>query len=1034
MKLKHQFIAIAALFLTAFTLNNFAHNSADMSPAKADGEWTNVEVKVLPYQCVFTYDASQAYFHFTFSQNDYGSLTSDYYHVSATPYFNISDYNFLSYIQISSDDVTYVDFSNLYDSTHQNYFWKNGRLQIGIRRNIDTIMEDGKTPYVKILEGCEFPSYEYCANGGTKKKFVQQTTTISKFVSFADGSTYGVSSYEEVAQKRQVNYTGIAPGWNNATSSTGYRSIILSFGTHNVDFLADDHQPNSTNRATSGYDIGNKLTINGLPIYKIHDKFSRTHVGYDHGFAYFWVIYPVEVLSITPTYLVPTLHIEPGAEFIDVALPEVTLKFIGGSWIASNADEYRISEPLNLDEYLDGDMSLPFQFDETAHAFFGSLPEDGCKLAFNMNSGNIDPTNSSYALNIDGIYKTLISIAPTTGNINLYNKDSGLELVQSLSGFVFTPNTDYTFELEIVCGTTTTLKLAINHLVVLNYTFNNDKSGSCDLWMIDTSHQFTVDYYKEVKQYQPIINYGGTTSYDFMEGDPVYNFAGVVNAFDLYDDSISAANLVYEYEEGAVTEGKYNAGTWTLTISLTVEGYPTATKVITINVHGTTSMAKISYDDGDVFEVPIGSKLVPPPNPDTYREGEYDYVFDGWYFAGAKWDFENDIVQGDMHLVSRFVPTNPHYIVTAIFEGLPKNSTTYSLTKGSSLPFEVFEMEGATFEVFYNDTKITSLVVQGDMTIVVRYTIVFTYVPAKDATCTENGNVGYWYSAIYAGYYFADSEGRELIPNVIIPKYNHDIIHLDYMDSSCHELGHVDCYYCNNCQKHFTDQIGENELIDWAIAKKPHVLTHHDGVEATCENEGTLEHWTCANEPGVYYGDEECTFELETIVIAALGHDYRNPTYTWREVEGGYECVASISCTHCHDVFTETKVATKVVVREATCSKEGQISYSVRFDNEKFSAQTKIINTAKSPHTYVHVGQLEPTKNMNGVKEHYECSECHKYFLKDGETYKEVEFADLLFKSKSSGCQSSVATPSLIVLVSAGALSALLMLRKKEER
>ena len=530
---------------------------------------------------------------------------------------------------------------------------------------------------------------------------------------------------------------------------------------------------------------------------------------------------------------------------------------------------------------------------------------------------------------------------------------------------------------------------------------------------------------------------GASSSYDFIEGDPVYNFVGVINAFDLYDESVTFANLTFTYDDGAVTDGRYNAGTWSLLIELAVDGYETASKVITINVHGKVSTAKIYYGDADPIEVPIGSKLVPPPNPNTYREGDYDYVFDGWYFEGAKWDFENDVVQGDMHLVARFKPTAPHYIVTVTFEGIERGQATYSLTLGSSLPFDLFELDGATYEVYRDGSKITSLVVNGDIQITVKYTVIYTYIEAKEPTCTEDGNIGYWYSPVYGNYYFADPEGRELIRDVFIPKLNHDIVHLDYKDSSCSELGNIACYYCKNCHKHFSDENAENELNDWSIAKKPHVLTHHNAVEATCETDGSLEHWTCANEPGVYYGDEACTFTLESIVVYAFGHDYRAPTYTWKEVNGGYECTATITCTHCHDEISETQVATKVIVRDSTCSREGQISYSVRFNDERFNAQNKLVNLEKAPHTFVHVDEIVATESMDGIKEHYECSECHKCFVKDGEDMKEVQYTDLFYKYKapsSSGCGGSIATPSLVILASAGALTLLIVLRRKEER
>ena len=1034
MKRNFKLSAIATLFFAAFALGSLSNQASSMNMAKADGDWEIISTRGLAKEGVWSHDSTYSDIAIQLATSDYSTMPSDYKHSRTLSYYNSSDYNFLSYVYFSTDNVNYIPLSDIYDARDLDYFFKAGRFRFNLTGNQTiTPSEAFSFMYVKVMQGCEFPSYDYCANGGTKKKYVQSETTISKRGGIADRGTYDVSQYSEYVQKPLVTYTGIAPMWNNANyGNPAYRQLILSFGEHGVTYLSNDHVANSTERALSSFEIGNNLTLNGIPIYKIRQKFPLTHVGYDHGYAYFYVNYPVEVLLSNKNNIVPTFHIDQGTEFIDVLLPEVTLKFIGGGWFTSNSEDYRIADPLDLDEYTF--VSFPYEFDTAAHPILGSLPTSGSKLAFNINLGDNNLSNSNPVLLMDGLYNFLISVYPSMGTIQLTDRDSNSTVVQEFWGFIFTANTDYAFEIDIETGPQTTIKVAINHFVVLNYTSNVNKSASPDMWMMDTSGKMIMDYFKEIPTYQPVISYGGTTYYDFLEGDPVYNFANVVDAIDLYDDTVGYASLEFIYQEGAVTDGRYNAGTWTLTIRLSLDGYEVVTKVITIKVHGNTSMATISYDDGEPIRVPIGSKLVPPPNPPTYREGDYDYVFDGWYFEGAKWDFENYTVQGDMHLVSRFVPVAPHYVVTAVFEGLVRDNATFSLTRGSYLPFDLFELEGATYEVYLDGQKITSLQVNEDITIVVRYNVVYTFVEAKEPTCTEDGNIAYWYSAVYRGYYFADPFGRELLRSVIIPKLNHDIIHLDYKDSSCHEVGNVDCYYCKNCHTHFTDPNGEHELIDWAIAKKPHVLTHHDAVPATCETDGYVEHWTCANEPGTYYGDAECTFTLDTVVINAFGHDYRAPTYTWSPIPGGFECKASITCTHCHDEISETKVAERVVVRESSCSREGQISYSVRFTDPRFNAQTKIVNLEKTPHTYVFVQGTEATKTADGIKDHYECSECHKCFIKNGENYEEVQYADLFYKYKSSGCKGSIATPSLIVLTSAGALTVLLMLRRKEDR
>lgn len=841
-----------------------------------------------------------------------------------------------------------------------------------------------------------------------------------------------------------ATFTNIVPWYNNADyGSTSYRDLILQYGEVGVDYLAKNHIADATNQATSEYDIGKKLTINGLPIYKIHEHYSETKVGYDHGNCYLYVHYPIDVLELAPGYLLPTLHIEANTIFMDSLIPEITLKLSGESWAVSDQNGFTLTDPIDIDHYTL--VTYPHQCGDVPHAVLYNLPGEGSEIGFNINTGDINLDASTEddipdsTASFDGLYGQLINIDFTHGIIYLFEKttvDPFLEIVDMFTGYLFAKNANYTIEISVSCGETSTFKLAINHFLVINHSFSKNISSDSTMWVVDYSNQLVMDYYEETRLYKPKIFYGGTSTYDFIEGDPVYNFTNVVDACDLYNDSVTRSDLVYQYEEGAVTDNRYNAGEWVLTISLSIEGYETLYYYVTIIVHGKNTIAKIYYGDAEPIEVPIGSLLVPPPNPSTYREGEYDYVFDGWYFEGAKWDFENDIVQGDMHLEARFKPTAPHCVVNVTFEGIERSNTYYSITSGSPFPFDLFDVEGATFEVFVGDTQITSLIVTDDIYLIVKYTINYIYVAPKEATCTQDGNVGYWYSPVYQGYYFADPNGREIIEDAIIPKINHHIIHLDYQDSSCHELGHVDCYYCENCHTHYVDEDAQIELIDWSIPKKPHVLTHHDKVEPTCTRYGIVEYWSCANEPGVYYGNEECTVTLDSLVIESTGHDYRNPTYEWKKITDGYECIASIECTHCHNHIKETKVAEKTIIRQATCIKEGQISYFVRFDDERFSAQSKLVSISKLEHEYVHFDEVPATAEHNGIKEHYECSSCHHYFIKNGEKYIETDYNDLLIKysAASGGCGGNVVTTSLLLTALSGVLVIVLLLKRKEEK
>lgn len=773
MKRRNKIVGLVALFLSVFALSSINVKTENIKSAKADSEWTTTNVKITPYYSLVMADGSDGFLYFKFSSNDYDAMEGGTHVIgSNAPYYNVSDYNFLTHIEISSDDVDYSPISSFY---HPNvdYFFKDGTFRIGLKRDATSIQnfKDGALCFVKVLEGCEFPSFDYCKNGGTKKKYVQESTVLG-FHNVGDGGNHYSCFYDEVivTPKTPVTFSGISPYWNNVHmgNDQGYNQLILAFGTNGVDYLADNHLADSTNRATRAYDVGRKLTINGLPIFKFNNRYPLTKVGYDHGKNYLYIQYPLEALLSTNEYAVPTLHIPAGTEFMDSSLSEVTLQLAGGVWMVTDSNQFTIEDPFYFNTRLV--VPFPYHFTTESHAIMGGLPSMGCGLAFNINTGDIDLSQNT-SFHISGLYKCRIIIVPKSGTIQLFDTTTST-VAQTYNGFTFTPNTEYNFEIEVVCGNQTTFKFAINHYLLINYTFDVDKSGNCDLWMLEQSGSMIMDFFEEVNKYKPIINYGGSLVYDFIEGDPLYNFTGVVDAFDLYDDSISAANLVYQYETGAVTNGHYNAGTWKLKIKLSVPGYKTVVKEITINVHSAQSVVNVYYDDGEPIRVPVGTKLTPPRNPATYRENGHDYVFEGWYYQGVKWDFENDVVQGEMHLYSRFIETPLHYVVTVNFEGLAKPTETYSIISGAFLPFELFEVEGATFQVYSGNTPISSLAVENDVTITVKYTVIFIHVERVEPTENEDGHVEYWYSPLYPGYFFADPEGKEIIVDITIPRVN----------------------------------------------------------------------------------------------------------------------------------------------------------------------------------------------------------------------------------------------------------------------
>lgn len=97
--------------------------------------------------------------------------------------------------------------------------------------------------------------------------------------------------------------------------------------------------------------------------------------------------------------------------------------------------------------------------------------------------------------------------------------------------------------------------------------------------------------------------------------------------------------------------------------------------------------------------------------------------------------------------------------------------------------------------------------------------------------------------------YIVDAEGYGV---VLVPGYsnvhNHVMIETPAKDATCTEDGNVDYWYCTSCNKYFSDEKGNNEISssDIVIKAKGHTVVIDPAVEATTEHEGLTEGSHCA--------------------------------------------------------------------------------------------------------------------------------------------------------------------------------------------
>lgn len=128
-------------------------------------------------------------------------------------------------------------------------------------------------------------------------------------------------------------------------------------------------------------------------------------------------------------------------------------------------------------------------------------------------------------------------------------------------------------------------------------------------------------------------------------------------------------------------------------------------------------------------------------------------------------------------------------------------------------------------------------------------------VPAKDATCTEDGNVAY-YQCETCHKYYSDAAGTNELTTVIIPKGHvlGDLV--PAKEATCTEDGNVAYYHCSRCGKYFSDEEATNDISDsYLITKLGHSIVSEPELAATAYTYGHSAYYHCPT-CDTYYSDE----------------------------------------------------------------------------------------------------------------------------------------------------------------------------------
>ena len=219
--------------------------------------------------------------------------------------------------------------------------------------------------------------------------------------------------------------------------------------------------------------------------------------------------------------------------------------------------------------------------------------------------------------------------------------------------------------------------------------------------------------------------------------------------------------------------------------------------------------------------------------------------------------------------------------------------------------------------------------------------------------------------------------GIEITGDVVIPEYVTDD------DNTRHTVTSIGDYAFRDCNEMTSvaiadsvTEIGTGAFVNCSKLSKA-------AVPNSVRSIGNSAFDGCTSLSSISYNGNE--YDLSNIVPAfvengvsvgshVFEHSYREPVYTWSE--NNSTCMATKTCSECHDVVTETAdVSTKTT--DATCTNEGLNTYTATFKNSDFETQTKTSKISAKGHKSVSANNaVAATCTTNGKESDTVCSVC----------------------------------------------------------
>ena len=274
-----------------------------------------------------------------------------------------------------------------------------------------------------------------------------------------------------------------------------------------------------------------------------------------------------------------------------------------------------------------------------------------------------------------------------------------------------------------------------------------------------------------------------------------------------------------------------------------------------------------------------------------------------------------------------------------------------------------------------------------------------THVSAREATCTQQGNVEYWTCAVCGKHFDGNTAAANELTDVSVAANGHTFEHTAAVPATCTVDGNKEYWYCTVCHQYFlTGATNASDTLavpfsDTIDPKTGHTSASVAAIEVGCETDGRKAFTYCSvcdtiltlEGVDVSLNGWTKTDNEEIYKIPHTGHAYGDPTWVWAD-DYSSATATRVCANDASHTLTETDNDIATVVVPKTHTTDGKTTYTAEvtfaFDNKTYTDVVEVVDAASGHHT-TKVNPKDATCEEAGNREYWICEDegCGKLFV-----------------------------------------------------